>query len=399
MSTDKVTARMKRKLAVRAIAFAIAVLFANSTRAGFRASFNYDSATWDATDVVLVEATATPAEFRVIRSFKGNLVAGRAIRIPELVSPKDAELLADIVKAPDNWDADEWGLSGGLPAEPAGSRMYLFVKRTTREGGSPQWEPAGRDGYKLSIAWLENGRVFAFQQWMNPGTSRIRPLVGEASYGAPVNFELRIEGTVALQQKFDEVMALTDPEEKAASLQAIFESNSMNASIGNRISISAYYASIKALGEMGPPAVPHIIEILNEGYGVDGDRVMVEALRTAAGPDAGKVFAGRLSDDLKYWKTVAPRLKPQSWRDSTYTYKRNPVMQRVSETVLVVRTLADLHYIDAKPKMQELREFWLATPVLNPANSGAQQVPREIDDALRKMAGGSSGRAMPRSDS
>jgi hypothetical protein len=173
----------------------------------------------------------------------------------------------------------------------------------------------------------------------------------------------------------------------------------MNASIGNRISISAYYASIKALGEMGPPAVPHIIEILNEGYGVDGDRVMVEALRTAAGPDAGKVFAGRLSDDLKYWKTVAPRLKPQSWRDSTYTYKRNPMMQRVSETVLVVRTLADLHYIDAKPKMQELREFWLATPVLNPANSGAQQVPREIDDALRKMAAGSSGRAMPRSDS
>jgi len=387
MGSDKVTAQRKRKPAVRVMALAIGILFANWVRAGIRPSFNCDSATWDATSVVLVEATATPGTFKVIRSFKGNLVAGGTIRVPELIPAKDAELLAEIVKAPDNWEADQYGLSGGLPAEPVGSRMYLFVKRTTSEGGSPQWEPAARGGYKLSMAWLDNGRVFAFQQWMNPGPSWITPLAGEASYGAAVNFELRIEGTVAVQQKFDEVMQLTDPEEKAASLRAIFESNSMNASIGNRISLSAYYASIKALGEMGPPAVPHIIEILNEGYGVDGDRVMVNALRTAAGPDAGKVLTSRLSDDLKYWETVAPRLKPESWRDTTYTYKRNSMRQRVSETVFVVYALADMHYTDAKPKMQELREFWLATPVLNTPDSSAQQVPRGIDDALRTMAG------------
>jgi hypothetical protein len=385
MSSDKLTARRTHKLAVRATALAVIVLFATSSRAGLRPGFDYDSATWDATNVVLVEATATPGAFKVIRSLKGNLVAGATIRIPKLIPPNDAELLAEIVKAPDNWDADPDGLSGALPAEPAGSRMYLFLKRTTSDGGSPQWEPATRGGFKLSIAWLDKDRVFAFEQWMNPGPSRIRPLAGEASYDAAVNFELRIAGTVAAQQKFDEVMRLTDPEEKAASLQAIFESNSMNANIGNRISISAYDASIKALGEMGPPAVSHIIEILNEGYGVDGDRAMVDALRTAAGPDAGKVLTGRLSDDVRYWKTVAPRLKPESWSDTTFTYRRNPIRQRVSETVFVVRALGDMHYTAAEPEMHELREFWLATPVLNPPNSGAEQIPREIDDALRAM--------------
>jgi hypothetical protein len=383
----KLLARRKYKLAVLAILLAIACSFADSVRAGIRPSFDYDSATWDATNVVLVEATATPGTFKVIHSFKGNLVAGRTILVPALISPKDAKSLAEIVKAPDNWDADPSGLSGDLAASPAGSRMYLFLKRAASQGDSPRWEPAAGGGYKLSTAWLDHGRVFAFQQWMNPGPSRIGPLAGEASYSAAVNFELRVEGTVSVQQKFDQVMRLTDPEEKAAALQAIFESNSMNASIDNRISISAYDASIKALGEMGPPAVPHIIEILNEGYGVDGDSVMVNALRTAAGADAGKVLASRLSDDLNYWKTAAPRLKPEFWRDTTYTYMRNSVRQRVSETVFVVRALADMHYRDAKPRMRELREFWLATRVLNTPDSGADQVPREIDGALRVMDG------------
>jgi hypothetical protein len=63
------------------------------------------------------------------------------------------------------------------------------------------------------------------------------------------------------------------------------------------------------------------------------------------------------------------------------------VRQRVSETVFVVRALADMHYRDAKPRMRELREFWLATPVLNTPDSGADQVPREIDGALRVMDG------------
>lgn len=67
MSSDNLTARRKHKLAVRATALAVVILFASSARAGIRPSFDYDSATWDATNVVLVEATATPGAWLIRR--------------------------------------------------------------------------------------------------------------------------------------------------------------------------------------------------------------------------------------------------------------------------------------------------------------------------------------------
>ena len=51
---------------------------------GIRPSFSLDYCSWHATDIVLVEATLTPATFRVVESWKGDLEPGRTVTVAKL---------------------------------------------------------------------------------------------------------------------------------------------------------------------------------------------------------------------------------------------------------------------------------------------------------------------------
>jgi len=138
--------------------------FLHSTLAGIRPSFSLDYCSWHATDIVFVEATPTAGAFRVVESWKGIqkqevLSSSRSFdRLParwRLLYPKTLRV----------------GLNEQIPAQHVGARMVLFLAKTTELSGS-QWKPEDLFGeMKTSTVWIDGGRIYAFQQVMNPGPS------------------------------------------------------------------------------------------------------------------------------------------------------------------------------------------------------------------------------------
>src|ERR1700733_11774066 len=58
--------------------------------AGIRPSFSLEDCSWNATHIVMVETTADDAVFSVVESWKGDLLPGNSVTVPELKPDKGA---------------------------------------------------------------------------------------------------------------------------------------------------------------------------------------------------------------------------------------------------------------------------------------------------------------------
>lgn len=127
---------------------------------------------------VLVQTTAKDGVFSVVQSWKGDLKPGGRLEVPGLKPNADAVPISSYPKPPVFGSQELQASSEQISRQPAESQMILFLKRkddgVAGDGTREQWDPAGKSGgMKLSALWIDGGKAFCFQQWMNPGPSAL----------------------------------------------------------------------------------------------------------------------------------------------------------------------------------------------------------------------------------
>ncbi len=131
--------------------------------AAIRPSFSLEECVKNATHIVVVtEGENIDGIVEVMESWKGDLKKGDSLNIPELAEFADK-------------DSREINKRGEMTptslTHVSGDRMILFVKQQII-AGEKKWEAAVKwGGMQVSTAWIEDGKVYAFIQVVNPGDS------------------------------------------------------------------------------------------------------------------------------------------------------------------------------------------------------------------------------------
>jgi len=239
----------------------------------------------------------------------------------------------------------------------------LFLKRRqggyapsplTDAGSGSQWEPASAyGGMKVSAVWIDGGKAFCFQQWMNPGPSALSECGGWQVTSADVAvLAMRIRVVLQVQQDLARTLALEDPEWRAQRLGRIAMGDIYEAQV----------AAIDALGEAGTVALPEILQVMDKRPGFYGGEHMIRVFVEASGRDSGRQLHARLQQDLIYWKAIGPTLT-QNWLGQLVE-PGSPLFMRFHETQLLIHELDREHYAPARQTTAELRDFWISQPQL-----------------------------------
>jgi hypothetical protein len=197
----------------RAFLVVASLLFASRAPAGIRPSFNLEACGWDASHIVVAtEGEAIDGKVAVLESWKGDLLPGEIISVPELASFK-ARSAREI--------------NPGLPLLKSdsapkkyitGSRMILFLKK--KATGKVEWEPASSwGGMNVSVLWIEGDRAYAFIQMINPGPSLLTEFGKSEQEVRDRTFDV-----MRLHESLDAAVANSDPSSRAEALQPFTES-------------------------------------------------------------------------------------------------------------------------------------------------------------------------------
>jgi hypothetical protein len=332
--------------------------------AGIRPSFDLDRCSWNATHIVLVQTTANEGVASVVESWKGDLEPGDSIEVPELKPNENAVPLSSYPK-PAGFDLqDKSGISEQIPRQPIGSRMILFLKK--QEGssaGTPmKWGPASGGGMKVSALWIDGGKAFCFQQWMNPGPSALSPCVRWSVRSSDVAvFTVRIQEVLQAQEDLRETLALKNVYVQAERLGSTAQSDVYE----------AQKEAIDALGKAGIVALPEILQVMDKPPLPYDGAALIRVFVEAGGKESGRQLHARLQQDVIYWRTVGPTLT-QDWVDQLIVVG-SPLFVKFQETSLLIRELDQEHYAPAAQTVAELRDFWVSQPQLYDPKWGNKQ--------------------------
>lgn len=336
--------------------------------AGIRPSFDLDSSAAKATHVVVAtEGEGIDGVLEVLESWKGDLGKGAVILVPELAqfaSEKSRRI--------------GWGIKHGTVTD---SRMVLFLvkslepatsarklKKDTRAAPKTQWLPASFPDYqpvfaggptrrsnfermRISVAWIENGMVYAFQQIMNPGPVTLVRLgrLSEADVRARV---LKVgKDSKGLQ----EAAAIPDPVKRAAALVQFTEVKE------HRERERAF----NALAECGAPALPYLRRILKDDTLADRHYLAVNALAKAGGVHVGPELTTLLEQELAFWKRQAPLVKATKWNDLPARLRSRHV--KLEQALAAVTMIS---FPGARKAMSAIQSFWQSHHQVNRLTGG-----------------------------
>ncbi len=167
------------------IALAILIALPTDVRAAIRPSFDSVICAWHATHIVVAtEGAEIDGVLTVLESWKGDLRQGDEVAVRELAEFADEDARTVHPTMMDDLLRRKRGERIEGPSRVTCRRVVLFLRsaaaRTGRgdegERGSETrtrgpWVAAAREGWRYSVAWIEQGRVFAFFQSVNPGPS------------------------------------------------------------------------------------------------------------------------------------------------------------------------------------------------------------------------------------
>ncbi len=168
--------------------------------AGIRPGFALESCAQGATDIVVItQDQKLDGNCTVVEAWKGSLKPGQKITVPALArfAPETNRIIGGELIQPGETPfrgpgtrtvVSPWpDQPSNTPIHVSGKRMVLFLKRTATN--SEDWEPAdfyhvprSNSGYYtdkelwLSVVWIDQGIVYAYEQEQNPGPSLLRPL-------------------------------------------------------------------------------------------------------------------------------------------------------------------------------------------------------------------------------
>jgi hypothetical protein len=245
-----------------------ALLCGSIVRAETLPTFHPRSCSYDATHIVLVKTEAAEkGQFRVVESWKGNLEKDSLLELPALA--KDAK-----------------------------GEMVLFLRRDAKRPAKDQWQSAQRDGWELSVVWLDGDKVTAVQQPRNPGPAFVTTLdwaPTRKEFKDTISFYLRTERTI------EKALALRDLERRAEALAEIVNGR-----------FDRKEDAFTELGKCGAKAVPHLRKFL-QGPANHEQKYAVAALADAGGKDVVPELNKRLDAELAYWKETGPKLEKGWW--------------------------------------------------------------------------------------
>ena len=336
--------------------FVLTLVLAGSVSAEIRPSFNLHYCAWKATDIVVVtEGDTIDGEVMVLETWKGELRRLERLTIPELAAFATEESR----KVAEPWlrrDDDD------VPKKVTGDRMVLFLIRE-----NDRWLPADQLSKEMSVStvWIESDQTIALFQQMNPGPSELVSMAFSEE-----QLKKTIDYFIDRQKRFDDAITWNDAERLASAVSSLYLMENAD----------AQRFMIEALGDAGPVAVPALLTILGD----DSDANVIHALRKAGGADIAPKLTELLTQDLAFWKTAGPPLKPDWWNgDSLTPEKLNQLRTRYGRTYATLTALRDLRFAGAEETVAALRDYWRSLPQLG--GIGNDQIARECDVVLYEL--------------
>ena len=337
--------------------------------AAFRPTFRLDHSAWQATDVYLVSTTPEDGVFEVVESWKGDLLPGSSIWIPELVPMPGAKPILAGAGVTFDWMAIDFDEARRIPRQPTGSRIILFLKRKAPDSKAGWSASNDFEDYKTSAAWVVEGRVYGFRQVINPGPSVIVMLRESES-----QFKDRVAEVVRVQKELQESADADSIEVKLNRLKSHLQSD---------IYFARKYV-LEALGRLGPSATGAIRGMLDDPRFAADVIDLLDPYVEDGGEWVGMDLNDRLRKQLLFWTGIAPSL-PEGWWEDQNAQRRKTLREQYSQTFALLRALQKLHVTEAVQTSRQLADLWRSYSQLND-QSGVDRIIEECDQVIQNSS-------------
>lgn len=337
----------------------VLVLAGEASSAG-RPSFDLESCTWNATDVVVAtEGDSIDGRLTVIESWVGALEAGTELHLPALAAfaPVEKRQERELFRVRED----------GVTV--TGDRMVLFLRRGPGPDHS-EWRPAAEyGGLEVSVCWVESGGTFGLMQIMNPGPAVL----------------VRLEGTEA--QMRARVRELRAAKAELARIRALGD-------VGARVEAAAPFAAsdaylvmteaIDVLRASGKAAIPSLLSLAVRDEPSSAQGAAFSALGAIGDPSAVKPIVALLEEELGYWEKAVEQLQPGWWNGQGLA--RDAVSRhhwhygRVYDALRALQAIATPGY---ESIVRRTRSLWRSHPTLDEIGSG--QIVARCDAALAAL--------------
>lgn len=314
-------------------------------------SFDLDASAWSATDVVVVsEGVAIDGEVTVLEVWKGDLPRGGVHRIPDLAAfaPEEARRTSEAAG----------------PVRPVvvdAERIVLFLRREAG-GDAPRFAPAASwGGLRVSMAWLDRGRAWAWVQLENGGPLRL------VDVGSELDVEARVAALTRLQADLRATSAIGELDQRVRALARFAREPVASAE------------AFQLLTACGHAAVPALEALMAPEVGLAPQAA--EALLQLPGDEAPAALLRVLAEELEFWSARGPGLPRGWWTGDALPGAEAELLRRRWGRVLVsIQALAALRAEEARPTILRHLELWSSTPAL--AEAGDGRVPEACRQAL-----------------
>jgi len=344
----------------------------SSLLAAVRPSFSLDDSSWTATHIVVAITTEPADAFEVVESWKGDLRVGDRVFIPELrPSPSDVP----VSQYSDPFDP-HLGTTNfeGVPVQPLGSSVILFLKKAKQaNGGSshiePSWEPTNlMNSMPASVIWVDGSQLYCNMQPWNPGPSY--PVKCGTSLEKARDRVSEIED---IQQKVLAIDAISDPRERAEELGPYAKSGV----------VSIYRFALEQLGSIGPPAVPALLNLLDDPTQIGRTLLFMDALVTAGGDSVGPEIDARLKGELSFWRRTGPTLNID-WQRQDGMIGDRRMSDYWGRLYYLLWGIERSHYYSgAAPTISQIRDLWISLSALS-VGSEPNQIVEECENLIAK---------------
>lgn len=350
------------------ISLVLALLIAAAGRSSAaEPSFNLEYSTWEATNIVLANATALNGTFQVVESWKGDLPPGQRIWLREMIPADDAIPVSFYSQEPSTSPVTEQ-----IPKQTAGLRVILFLsnRKSTSESEKTRVlrQPLSPvHGIKTSVVWIDGAKLYCFKNRWGIGAS---------------DFEAYEMNEAAMKARVGQVNQVQEDLAKASQIEdAGRRAEQLRIYAGSEISLVRYRA-FSELGRTGAAGVPVLRAMLDDPKYSKVRGEVMHSFVMAGGADIAAELGTRLREELDFWKATAPSLHEGWWNEDNR--EDGPLRAQYSETLEIVRGLQNRGASpEALNTVIELRDFWRSLPQLNDP-SGLNQMAAECDAVIER---------------
>jgi hypothetical protein len=333
------------------VALTAILLAPHAARAAVLPTFRTGDCLENATHVVLVDSSGT-----VLESWRGDLKPGAKLPL------KDFKITLEhyIIK----------GLREKTGEKVTGKRLVLFLRNNGSkyggEGTVGGWAGAHWCGdFDVSTVWVEAGKPYALEQFINPGPHVMSPLFGP---GTEAGLKDSVQGmNRAVQTRLDKARAEKDLAARAKLLANIV--------IQTPGLAAPAFAGLEWCGADAVPALRSVIKTERMGYAE-----ITAAYRTLAviGEPARDELVKLLDSQLKDWKDYARAIE---YSGKLYDH-RQEVWYRILDAATsnpgAFANLTDTQ----RQTVREFRDFWAKHPVLSKLGEPGDRIQDRLARAL-----------------